>query len=63
MKTKPVVICGDFNLPRINWRLFAADNEGSRLLKVTKKLYLSQFVIEPTLENNILDINLASDPT
>ena len=26
-----------------------------------KKLYLSQFVREPTLENNILDIVLASD--
>ncbi len=38
VKTKPAIICGDFNLPRINWRLFAADNEGSRLLKVTKKL-------------------------
>ena len=62
VKTKPSIICGDFNLPRINWRLFSSDNEGSRLLKIIKKLYLSQFVSEPTLDNNILDIVLASDP-
>ncbi|MEJ1594515.1 hypothetical protein SMA75_25880, partial [Escherichia coli] len=27
-----------------------------------KKLYLSQFVCEPTLDNNILDVILATDP-
>ena len=62
VKTKPSIICGDFNLPRINWRLLSSDSEGSRLLKLIKKLYLSQFVSEPTLDNNILDIVLASDP-
>ena len=62
VKTKSSIICGDFNLPHINWKLFTSDNEGSRLLKLMKKLYLSQFVSEPTLDNNILDIILASDP-
>lgn len=62
VKTKTSIICGDFNLPHINWRLFTSDNEGSRLLKLMKKFYLSQFVSEPTLDNNILDIILASDP-
>ena len=61
VKTKTSIICGDFNLPRINWKLFTSDSEGSRLLKLMKKLYLSQFVSEPTLDNNILDIILASD--
>ena len=61
IKTKTSIICGDFNLPHINWRLFTSDNEGSRLIKLMKKLYLSQFVSEPTLDNNILDIILASD--
>ena len=61
VKTKTSIICGDFNLPHINWRLFTSDNEGSRLIKLMKKLYLSQFVSEPTLDNNILDIVLASD--
>merc|ERR1711980_27813 len=60
VKTK--ISCGDFNLPHINWRLLTSDNEGSRLLKLMKKFYLSQFVSEPTLDNNILDIILASDP-
>ena len=61
VSTKTSIICGDFNLPHINWRLFTSDNEGSRLIKLMKKLYLSQFVREPTLDNNILDIVLASD--
>ena len=62
VKTKTSIICGDFNLPHINWRQYSSDNEGSRLLKLMKKLYLSQFVTEPTLDNNTLDIILASDP-
>ena len=62
VKTKTAIVCGDFNLPHVNWKLFASDNEGSRLLKLTKKLYLSQFVRKPTLDNNILDVILASDP-
>ena len=61
VSTKTSIICGDFNLPHINWRSFTSDNEGSRLIKLMKKLYLSQFVREPTLDNNILDIVLASD--
>ena len=60
-RTKTCIICGDFNLPHINWKILTSNNEGSRLLKVVKKLYLSQFVREPTLDNNILDIVLASD--
>ena len=61
VKTKTSVILGDFNLPRINWKNLSADNEGTRLLKLVKKLYLSQFVTEPTLDNNILDIVLSSE--
>ena len=61
VNTKTSIICGDFNLPHINWRLFTSDNEGSRLIKLMKKLYLYQFVSEPTLDNNILDIVLATD--
>ncbi len=62
VKTKTTIICGDFNLPFINWELSKSDNEGSRLLKLMKKCYLSQYVSEPTLDNNILDVILASDP-
>ena len=61
IKTKTSIICGDFNLPYINWRNLTSDSEGSRLLKLVRKLYLSQFVIEPTLDTNVLDIILASD--
>ncbi len=61
IKAKTSIICGDFNLPRIDWKNLTCDSEGSRLLKVVKKLYLSQFVREPTLDNNVLDIVLASD--
>ena len=62
VKTKTSIVCGDFNLPHVNWKLYASDNEGSRLLKLMRKLYLSQFVSEPTLDNNILDVILATDP-
>ena len=61
VKTKTAIICGDLNLPHIDWKFLTSDNEGSRLLKVMKKLYLSQYVKEPTLDNNILDIVLATD--
>ena len=61
VKTKTSIILGDFNLPRIDWKNLSADNEGSQLLKLVKKLYLSQFVTEPTLDNNLLDIVLASE--
>ncbi len=62
VKAKTSIVCGDFNLPHINWELFSSDNEGSRLLKLMKKLYISQFVCEPTLDNNLLDVILATDP-
>ena len=61
LKTRTSIIFGDFNLPRINWKNLSSDNEGSRLLKLVKKLYLCQFVREPTLDNNVLDIVLTSD--
>ena len=62
IKNKASIIFGDFNLPRINWKKLSSDNEGSRLLKLVNKLYLCQFVREPTLDNNVLDIVLTSDP-
>lgn len=61
IKTKTALICGDFNLPHIDWKLLTSDTEGSRLLKLMDKLYLSQYVKEPTLDNNVLDIVLTSD--
>lgn len=36
LKTKTSIICGNFNMPEINWNLLTSDNEGSRVLKAVK---------------------------
>ena len=36
LKTKTVIICGDFNLPHINWKAVTFNSEGSTLLTKAK---------------------------
>lgn len=49
------VILGDFNCP-INWEERTGDDEGRRLLHFADEAFLTQWVMEPTRNENILDL-------
>ncbi len=61
IQNKMAVIMGDFNCPGINWETVSADREGGQLLNIYSENFLSQFVVEPTRGENILDIILATE--
>jgi hypothetical protein len=55
------VILGDFNLPHIDWEtLTGVETESHRMLEFIEDNFLIQLVTEPTRENNILDLVIAS---
>ncbi len=55
------VICGDFNLPKIDWKWCAAlDHKHSIFVDFCMQYGLSQYVMEPTRLNHILDLVLAN---
>ena len=57
--TSTVVLCGDFNLPNINWATMSctvSSSDGKKLCEVTLDHSLSQLVTEPTRQGNILDL-------
>ena len=56
------IIVGDFNCPNIDWSWPAGDPEGTRLIGLVEDEFLSQAVNQPTRENNILDLVMATDP-
>ena len=57
------LILGDFNLPNINWELeLGFDSTASKFIDCFSDCFLTQLVKEPTRENNILDLVLASNP-
>ena len=60
--SKDAVIMGDFNCPNIDWNSMAGDPEGTRLVDLIDDEFLSQAVNQPTRENNVLDLVLATDP-
>ena len=54
-----LVICGDFNLPVVNWGTNVQDNTNSRtrcMTSLMEELFLTQIVNVPTREGNILDL-------
>ncbi len=55
-------VIGDFSCANVEWRLLIGDQEGSRLINMVEDSFLTQVVIQPTRENNILDLVLESDP-
>ena len=61
---KPLVVMGDFNLPDINWVSLTAPaiNYQDKFLDCFNSNGLSQFVLEPTRGNNILDLVFSNDP-
>ncbi|XP_065645625.1 uncharacterized protein LOC136076089 [Hydra vulgaris] len=56
------VIVGDFNLTKIDWVNYASPNEKCHNLFLTlvNSLGMHQYVLEPTRENNILDLVLSN---
>ncbi len=63
-----VIVGGDFNAPDINWSTSTVDLETrrkplhERLLAITNDHHLTQLQLEPTRENNILDLFLTNKP-
>ena len=57
-----MVIVGDFNHRTIDWRTLQSGAEGSAFLDLTQDLFLTQHVLEPTRNENVLDLVLTSEP-
>ena len=55
------LILGDFNLPHIEWQsLSGVERESHSMLEFLEDNFLTQLVSEPTRENSILDLVIAS---
>ncbi len=62
IQNKEAIIIGDFNCPNVDWNLMHGDPEGNRLVEMVEDAFLTQIVNQPTRENNIPDLVLATDP-
>ena len=54
-----LVLCGDFNLPRVNWAANSQEYTNAQanyMTQLTEELFLEQIVNVPTREDNILDL-------
>ncbi len=60
-----LLILGDFNLPGIDWEHYCtkACIFEARFLQAVSDNFLSQIVLEPTREQNILDLVLVTNPS
>ena len=61
----PLVLCGDFNVPSIDWSLTSpiVSSANSKLLcSIVQDHFLSQLVNSPTRENHILDLVFTNRP-
>ncbi len=60
----PLVLVGDFNMPRIDWKTLHAPNSPlyATFLDFVDNAALSQLVLEPTCFDNILDLIFTTDP-
>ena len=62
--TKPVILCGDFNIPEVDWctlSLLRPSVSGNRTFEIALDYSLSQMVLEPTRGNSILDLVFTSN--
>lgn len=63
-----LVIGGDFNLPEINWKNHEGTNvrlystAGKDIIDLLQNFALTQMVMEPTREGNVLDLLLTTQP-
>ena len=63
LSTSELIMVGDFNLPDVDWPNSRATNNSTNydlLFDVIQDNFLSQLVSEPTREQNILDLVLAT---
>ena len=59
----PIVLCGDFNVPHIDWATVSPDSStgpADHLCTIVLDTSLIQHVVSPTRESNILDLVLAN---
>ena len=64
-KFDQLVVCGDFNLPHIDWATGTATTSNdihNHFTKIVRDNYLWQLVTFPTRINNILDLILTNVP-
>ena len=59
-RSNTVCIMGDFNFRGINWNSISGDRESSKFLEIVEDNFLYQKVLEPTRENNVLDLVLTN---
>lgn len=58
-----MILVGDFNLPDVDWLNIRATNNSTNyelLFDLLQDIFLSQLVGEPTRDQNILDLELAT---
>ena len=61
VQNREIIILGDTNLLNIDWvNHFLKDTKGTVILELCLQLNLTQWVTEPTRDDNILDIVLSS---
>ena len=67
--TSPIILMGDFNFPKVDWTHYSAPENPlyNKFMTFVNENGLSQFVLQPTRQDNILDLvftnasNLISD--
>ena len=55
----PIVLCGDFNVPNINWNLVSpivSTPVANPMCELFRDNYLYQLVTDPTRQDNVLDL-------
>ena len=61
----PLVLCGDFNVPSIDWSVVSpavSSPTAIHLCSITHDHFLNQLVVHPTRGNNILDLVFTNCP-
>ena len=61
----PIILCGDFNLPSINWSLtflVTSSPTASLLCDIVRDNFLHQLVKDPTRYLNLLDLVFTNQP-
>ena len=61
----PVILCGDFNVPHINWANISSmtsSGVANKLCELVLDHSLQQLVLEPTRHRNVLDLLLTNCP-
>ena len=56
-----LVVVGDFNYPNIDWDELTCDAHSQRFFDIMTDSFLVQHVLEPTRQNNVLDLVFSSE--